>query len=423
MKEDFLHYLWQFKKFDASNLKSTNGDVIYIENLGTLNTNAGPDFFNAKLQIAEQVWAGNVEIHLKSSDWYVHHHELDKAYDAVILHVVWEHDVEVFRKNNSQIPTLELKNYAFSESLVAYKHLFLKTHMWINCENDIHKINDFLISNWLEKLFIERLEQKAAYINTLLESFQNDWEAVFFKLLAKNFGLKVNGDAFLQMANQTPFSIIRKQQNSLKQLEALFFGQSNLLNEDFQEAYPLELQENYKFLTQKFQLQKSTVLLHFFRLRPNNFPTIRLSQLAVLYSLHSALFTKLMEAEEIKEIYKILKVETSPFWKTHFTFGKSSKESRKTLTTSFMDLIIINTIIPMKFAYLKSKGVYDFESIFSIVKQIKPEKNTIIDKFKLLQVSVNSAFETQALLQLKNNYCDKNKCLQCAIGNNILQQK
>ena len=423
MKEDFLHYVWQFKKFDSNKLFTTASEVVVIENLGLLNTNAGPDFFNAKLKIGQQLWAGNIEIHLKSSDWYLHNHEIDKTYDSVILHVVWEHDVEIFRKDNSTLPTLELKNYIDKDAIVGYEKLFSQKQKWINCEDHIKFTNTFLLNNWLEKIYIERLENKCILINELLLSSKNNWEAVFFKLLCKNFGLKVNGEGFFQWSNQTPFHVVRKQQHSVEDLEALFFGQANLLNSNFQDHYPKMLQQKYMFLKQKFNLDSTTAQIHFFRLRPNNFPTLRLSQLAVLYYKHSNLFLKLMQAEQLETIYGIFDIETTDYWKTHYTFEKSSKTSQKKLTRAFIDLLIINTIIPLKFAYQKSKGVESFEHLYEVLRQIQPEKNTLVDGFLNLGIHVKSAFDTQGLIQLKSNYCDKNNCLHCAIGNNILQQK
>ena len=423
MREDFLHYIWQFKKFDISELLTASSEVVEILNSGSLNLNAGPDFFNAKLKIGEQVWAGNVEIHIKSSDWYRHNHETDKAYDSIILHVVWEHDVDVFRKDNTAIPTLELKNYINEEALIAYQKLFSKTEKWINCEADIKFTDQFLIDNWLEKLYIERLENKSVLINELLNASNNDWEEVFFKLLSKNFGLKVNGEAFFQWANQTPFHIVRKQQQSLEHLEALFFGQANLLDSAYQDHYPKQLQQNYIFLKQKYNLNSTTAQIQFFRLRPNNFPTVRLSQFAGLYYKYSGLFAKLMAVDRLDEIYDIFNIEASPYWKTHFSFDKSSAASAKRLTKEFIDLIIVNTIIPVRFAYLKSQDVENFEPLLLFLKELKPEKNKILSGFSTLGVKAKSALESQSLLQLKNNYCDKNKCLQCAIGNNILLQK
>jgi hypothetical protein len=421
MQEDFLHYLWKHKKFDVSNIKTTDDEIIHLQSVGQHNLNAGPDFFNAQLKIDNQFWAGNVEVHIKSSDWFLHNHELDKAYDNVILHVVWEHDTDVFRKNNSKIPTLELKTYVSKFALKNYEKLFSKSNKWINCEHDFSSVNDFEISNWLERLYFERLEQKAEHINELLITSKNDWEAVSFKMLSKNFGLKVNGEAFLSLANSVDFSIIRKTQTNKTDLEALLFGQSGLLEQDVQEPYYLELVKEYEFLKQKFSLSNTNVTpVQFFRLRPPNFPTIRLSQLATLYHKHQNLFSKIIEINTLAGFYDLFSVATSPFWESHYTFGKSSKSSKKVLTKTFIDLLLINTIIPLKFSHAKFKGVNIDDSLISLIESIPSEKNSIIEKFNSLKVVSVSALQSQGLLQLKNEYCNKNKCLQCAIGSSLL---
>src|SRR5690606_38844315 len=243
-----------------------------------------PDFFNAQLRIGNQLWAGNVEIHIKSSDWFVHHHEMDNAYDSVILHVVYEHDTEIFRQDNTVIPTLELKNYISPELLGHYQKLISNKSKWINCENDLASVSEFTIQNWLERLYIERLERKSEAVENLIKSSKNDWEAILYKMLAKNFGLKVNGEAFLSLANSIDFSIIRKSQSNQTSLEAVLFGQAKLLEQHVEESYYLELMKEYQFLKQKFSLTNENVeTIQFFRLRPPNFPTIRLSQLAFLY--------------------------------------------------------------------------------------------------------------------------------------------
>jgi len=307
MQEDFLHYIWKYKKFNLNQLSTTQGEAIIIKNNGTHNLNSGPDFFNAKLSIGEQLWAGNVEIHINSSDWYVHNHENDTNYDNVILHVVWEHDTDVYRKDNTKIQTLELKQNISKEVLLNYEKLFSKKQSWINCENDFVAVDDFIIQNWLERLYFGRLERKASDIGLLLTKSNNSWEEVLFNMLAKNFGLKVNGDAFLSLANSFDFSVLRKQQSKLLSLEALLFGQAGLLKNDAQEHYLEELQKEYKFLKTKFQLTDIGVLpIQFFRLRPSNFPTIRLSQLANLYNAPINLFSKIMEAKTTEEIYTTL---------------------------------------------------------------------------------------------------------------------
>ena len=420
MQEDLLHYIWKHKAFNTSQLKTTKGEAISINLLGQHNHNSGPDFFNSQLSIDSQFWAGNVEIHIKSSDWYVHNHETDKAYDNVILHIVWEHDTEIFRKDNSEIPTLELKHYVDKNLLDNYQKL-MQSKSWINCESYFPEIDIFLLNNWLELLFIERLEQKSEAIRDLLEASNNDWEAVLFKMLLKNFGLKVNGESFLSLANSLDFSVLRKLQNDVLDLEALLFGQANLLDTDTEEIYFLDLKERYKFLKQKFKLNNQGVLpVHFFRLRPSNFPSIRLSQFANLYSTEQNLFSIVIDLKTKEDYYKFFKKGVTDFWDTHYTFSKTSKKSKKLLTKSFIDLVIINTIIPLKFSYAKSQGKSIEEDLFQLIRQIKIEENSIVSNFKDLTKIENTALNSQAFLQLKLQYCDKNKCLQCAVGNSLI---
>lgn len=421
MQEDFLHYIWKYKKIDTLKLQTAKGEKITISNVGIHNLNSGPDFFNAQIIIGEQLWAGNVEIHIKSSDWYVHNHENDKNYDNVILHVVWEHDIEIYRKDKTIIPTLELKSYVSKEVLLSYDRLFSKSQKWINCEHDFATVDHFIIQNWLERLYFERLERKANNIESLVKKSSNSWEEALFKMLTRNFGLKVNGDAFLSLANSFDFSVLLKQQSKQQSLEALLFGQAGLLESDVQEYYLKELQEEYEFLKTKFQLTNIGVLpIQFFRLRPSNFPTIRLSQLANLYYNHINLFSKIIEAKTSEDIYAIFNVETTIFWETHYTFGKTSKRSAKKLTKSFIDLLIINTIVPLKFSFAKYQGKAENDVILSIIQRLPSEKNSIVNKFNTLMEVSTSAFHSQALLQLKNEYCSENKCLQCAIGSSLI---
>jgi len=421
MQEDFLHYIWKHKKFDSLNLKSVDGELITITSFGQHNLNSGPDFFNAQLHIDNQLWAGNVEIHIKSSDWFAHNHEIDKAYDNVILHVVWEHDTEVFRKDNTQIPTLELKPLVNQDTLQNYQKLFSKSQKWINCENDFAEVDGFILHSWLERLYFERLERKSIEIEFLLNKSSNNWEAVLFQLLAKNFGLKINGEAFLSLANSFDFSVIRKAQSNLLSLEALFFGQFGLLENDIQEPYFLELKKEYSFLSNKFKLSQQGVLpLQFFRLRPPNFPTIRLSQLANLFHVQNNLFSQIIDTHDLEALYEIFSISTSQFWETHYTFGKASKKSIKKTSKAFIDLLLINTIIPLKFSYAKQQGKDINENLVMIMQQLKSEKNSIIERFNSLKNVSTSALQSQALLQLKNEYCDKNKCLQCAVGNALI---
>lgn len=421
MKEDYLHHLWQHKKFAVTDLKTTTGESIQILNSGQYLQLAGPDFFNAQIIIGQQKWAGNVEIHLKSSDWYVHNHEKDSNYDSVILHVVWEHDTPIFRKNNTEIPTLELKNYVQLSDLNKYQSLITQKN-WIYCENDLHSVTDFIFKNWEERLYFERLERKSNEILQLLEASNNDWEAVLFCLLAKNFGLNTNGALFLKMAKSIPFSVIRKESFAVENIEALFFGQANMLASDFQDSYVIELQKEFDYLGYKHNIQKSIFdKVEFFKHRPDNFPTIRLAQLAALYHKEQNLFSKVMSVTSIEQIYDLFKLEISNYWETHYNFDKKSVQKKKKMTTSFIDLILINTIIPVRFAYEQSLNKEISQEIIDLAMAISPEKNIIIDKFKEIGIISKSAFQTQALLQLKKDYCEQKKCLQCAVGIHLLK--
>lgn len=421
MQEDFLHYVWKYLKFDVLRATTVQHDGLDIISVGQHNTNSGPDFFNAQIKIGEQLWAGNVELHVKSSEWFVHNHEQDKAYDNVILHVVWEHDTEIFRKDNTCIATLELKSFVDNALFENYKRLLLSSNKWINCDQDFAQVDGFVIDHWLERLYFERLERKSETILSLLQTSKNDWESVLFQLLAKNFGLKVNGDSFFSLAQSFPYSIVRKVQSNMDQLEALLFGQAGLLDDDIQEPYFLKLARDYQFLKQKFQLDNSHVVpMKFFRLRPPNFPTIRLSQLASLYYIHQNLFSKIIETVTVKDFYLLFSVSTSSYWETHYSFSSTSKKTKKILTKSFIDLLLINTIIPIKFSYAKYLGKDIDDEIVSLIQSMSSEKNSIVEKFDSLKPISKSALQSQALLQLKNNYCDKNKCLHCAIGNTLL---
>jgi hypothetical protein len=422
MKEDFLHYLWKFKKFDALNLKTSNEEEITIINVGQYLELAGPDFFNAQITIGDQKWAGNVEIHLKSSDWYVHHHERDSAYENVILHVVWEHDTEIFRRNNTEIPVLELKKYVEKETVENYQSL-ISPKSWIFCEKQLIDVDEFTLKNWQERLFFERLERKSKPIFDLLEQTNQDWEAVLFCLLAKNFGLNTNGEIFIKIAQSIPFSIIRKESFEVENLEALLFGTSGLLDSEKEDNYFKDLKFRYYYLLHKYQIEKNSVEpVQFFKHRPDNFPTIRLSQLANLYHSQQNLFSKICTLNSLKHIYEVFQVSTSEYWLNHYQFDKESPKKKKPLSKSFIDLIVINTIIPLQFAYAKSQGKEISEDLISLLNEVSPEKNAIVDKFSFFGLKPKSAFETQSLLQLKNEYCNKSKCLECAVGMELLKK-
>lgn len=421
MKEDFLHFLWQFKKFDLARLYTTQGEKLTIISSGLYLQKAGPDFFNAQIVIGTQKWAGNVEIHRKSSDWYLHSHETDPNYDNVILHVVWEHDTEVFRKDNTELAVLELSKFVSGKMLENYESLMLdKT--WLFCEKQIASVDSFVLDNWKERLFFERLEKKSRLIwNTFSETL-NDWEALLFCLLAKNFGLNNNGETFLKMALSIPFQKIRKESFEVKNLEALFYGRSGLLNNENEDVYFQDLKGRWDYLRNKHLLKRIYVEpVQFFRLRPSNFPTIRLSQLANLYHSKPNLFSEVIESKSLAEFYKIFNVSASDYWNEHYQFDRQSHRKEKKLTNTFIDLLLINTVVPLKFAYAAYVGNDISEEVVQLLSEIPAEKNIIIDKFRDFGIVVNNAYETQALLQLKNEYCNKKRCLECGIGLELMK--
>jgi len=423
MREELLHFIWKTSKLQDGALQTISNEPLYILHPGTQNTSSGPDFFDARIEINGQLWAGNVEMHLKSSDWYAHNHETDPKYDNVILHVVWEDDIAVFRKDKSQIPTLELQDKVSKTLLTSYRNLLENSKKkFINCEKSISSTSDFLMDSWLERMYIERLEQKSDVIFTLLQECNNDWEHVLFTLLLKNFGTKVNGPSFNSISKVLEFSIVRKARQDTLVFESILLGLCGLLeSHDIQDSYYLSLQKEFGFQRKKFGLQRLGVQQpEFFGLRPNNFPTIRLSQLANLYHREANLFSRLLEATSIKDFYMLFLTEPSDYWKYHYTFGKPSKKSEKKLTKAFMDLLIINTVLPLKFAYAKKRNNKVDEQLIQFLSSLKAEKNSVIKHFKDLGVSIDSAFKSQAILQLYTNYCSKNKCLKCNIGAQLL---
>lgn len=421
MKEDFLHHVWQHKKFAVTQLQTTTGESIQILHSGQYLQLAGPDFFNAQIIIGNQKWAGNIEIHLKSSDWYLHNHEKDANYDSVILHVVWEHDTPIFRRDNLEIPTLELRNYVALTDVHKYQSLITQKS-WIYCENDIKKVDDFIFKNWQERLYFDRLERKSEEIKQLLKESNNDWEAVLFCLLAKNFGLNTNGALFLNMAKSIPFSVIRKESFAIENLETLFFGQANMLESSFQDCYPNKLQNDYNYLCHKYTIFKSVFdKVEFFKHRPDNFPTIRLAQLAALYHKEHNLFSKIVNVSSISEIYTLFQIEVSDYWETHYNFDKKSVAKKKKMSHAFIDLIVMNTILPIRFAFEQSLHKEYSQEILELITALPPEKNIIIDKFASIGILAENAFQSQSLLQLKKEYCDAKKCLQCAVGAFLLK--
>lgn len=422
MKEDFLTHLWQFQKFNTKELFTTCGSPLQILSPGESNYNSGPDFFNASIAIGEQLWAGNVEVHVKSSMWYKHSHQLDANYDSVILHVVWQHDTEVYRSDNTVIPTLELKHVVIPEALINYRNLLSGDHKWIPCESDLKNIPTGIKLRWLNQLYIERLRKQSDNIKRELKKLKMNWETLLFRLLCKNFGMKVNGVSFLSIARSIDFTVIKKSRTVNNSLEAILLGQAGLLEGDSISDYFIQLQNQYAFMQHKFGLKNDSVIRpKFFRLRPANFPTIRLSQLAELYRLHKNLFSKVITSQSKEELYTIFDITASDYWDSHFNFGSSSVKKKKRLTRKFVDLVIINTIIPLQFCYGKYYNQGLLHSSRQLLVSVSKEDNSIVRNFSELGLYVSNAEESQALIRLNNHYCKMRRCMDCSIGNYLIK--
>jgi len=424
VREDFLHYIWRFKQFDFLNLYTTHGQEINIEFVGNYNTGEGPDFLEAKLSIDGTIWVGSVEMHLKASDWIKHKHSENKTYNNVILHVVWNDDVEILDTQNNIIPCLVLSTKVDLRLLNKYQKL-LNSQLWIPCQENIKHIQEIKISSWVERLMIDRLEEKTADLATTLTSVGHHWEQLLFILLAKNLGLKPNASQLEQTARSINVDVLFKHSHDRDQLEALLFGQSGLVNTSQKDNYPRALLKEYDFLSNKYSLKKPDFInWKLLRLRPSNFPTLRVSQLAAIYASNNLMFDKLLNGtlQEIKEIFN--NIHASTYWDKHYLFDKEvEKHKKKTLGKSRINIILINAVIPIIFLYGKLRGEHKYiDKSLSLLESLPSEKNKIISNWNSLGIKSNSAFDSQALIHLKTRFCAKQKCLQCAIGNDIMKQ-
>lgn len=420
MREELLAYLWKTQKFNRSNLKTTSGETLVVVKTGQENAYAGPDFFNAHIQINDTLWVGNVELHVRASDWFSHRHQSDKNYDNVVLHVVWLDDVPVFDISQQPMPTLRLADYAPQNLIEKYTQWLSETNKWILCADEIHRVPKLLRKQFFERLYVERLMEKTALFQSWLALAKNNWEAVFFVALAKGFGLKQNGMAFAQVALSVPWKAILQNTEKVVALEAILMGQAGLLNQPFEQEYFHRIQKTYAYLKHKYNLNPPTEKVNFFRLRPSNFPTVRLAQLAWLLHQKPRLLTRIQEAKTIADWYQVLEAKTSPFWETHYHFNTHSKRRVNRLTKSFKELLLLNTIFPFLFQYYEYIGDKRKTQVLDIVRQLSAEKNVFVTKFKRLGCKVDDALESQACLQLKHSYCEPKRCLQCAFGHKLL---
>lgn len=414
-----LHFIWQYRLFSAFGMKTTDGEDVEVINVGLKNNDAGPDFFNAKIKIAGTVWAGNVEIHVRASDWDKHLHAADQSYDSIVLHVVADPDKEIYRSNGEKIPCLKL---VFPEETVLRYDELLSNSLRIPCAEKLSNIPEIVINGWKNNLLIERLQLKTGYLQELLLANETHWEEVFYVSLARSMGFSVNGQAFEMLAKSIPLSVVAKHKHSLFELEALFFGQSGLLNDDTADDYEARLGAEYRFLKAKYGLKPlEGSLWKFLRLRPENFPTVRIAQFCSIVHHSSKLFSKITEHPEEEYIGKMFHVLPSEYWLTHYRFGEKSDEKQKAPGKQSVQSLIINTVVPLLFLYgsktgrevLKQKAV-------EILEKLPAEKNALVNEWKSLGLTIETAYDSQAFIHLKKNYCEQKKCIQCRIGHKVL---
>lgn len=420
--EQLLHYVWKHKIFPLKELKTTDGSLIEVIDTGLHNNDSGPDFFNAKIKINGTLWIGNIEIHNRASDWYLHGHDKDKAYDSVILHIVTEADCEVYRVDKELIPQVRL---TCPEYIIRNFETLVQADRFPPCYRIVKTLPSLMIHSWMSALQTERFSAKADVIMERLQKNGGDWEDAFFVTLARNFGFGLNGDAFELWAGMIPLRAVDKHRDNLFQIEAVFFGQAGLLEEEIEDEYYRKLQKEFSYMKHKFGLGvMDTSLWRFLRLRPGNFPHVRIAQLAFLYYQERSLFSRVMEAESVKQVKTLLRSRTSDYWETHYQFYNSSPRRTKSLSDSSLNLIVINTVVPFLYAYGRYKGNEALcERAECFLTELKSENNYVTRMWNEIGLKVNNAADSQALLQLKKEYCDKKKCLYCRIGFEFLKSR
>ncbi len=421
MTEDFLHYLWKYRLIGHSHVL-TSGEVLTVLDPGQHNTDSGPDFFYARLRIGQTTWAGNVEIHLRSSDWQRHGHGTDAAYDSVILHVVYQADSIITRRDGHPLAMLELSG-KIDPGLFDTFHQLMLNKNWVPCAHLIHEVDRLTLHNWLDRMVAERYERRSEEITRSLTVNNHDWNETFYQFLARSFGFNTNALPFQVLARITPLAVLRRHRGNLFQVEALLFGQSGLLTLPFRTTYFRALKNEYAFLNVKYNLvPMDPHLWKFLRMRPLNFPTVRIAQFAGLMNSSSALFTTLVETDSLEALKGILAARASEFWDGHYSFNSRSPRRAKALGSHAVQLVIINTLVPFLYLYGKMKDRRDFlVRALNFLDQLPAERNAILKGWQSLGIGVRSAYASQALIELKNRYCRRKRCLECAIGNAILR--
>ncbi len=420
MIEEFLHYIWKFRLLDPE-METSAGEAVSVIHPGEHNHDSGPDFMNARIRIGGTTWAGNVVIHVQASDWYRHGHQEDRSYDNVILHVVLNNDLNDMEKERMRIPLMEIRE-KFPLSIYERYEYFLNNHSWIPCQNLIRNLDPFRFGEWAPALVTERLEEKNDRFRKCLEACRFDWDEAFYRQLARAFGFRINSFGFEMLSTSLSFRILLRHRENLFQVESLLFGQAGMLDQKFSGEYPKLLSQEYHFLRQKYSLTPiNPTVWKFLRLRPPNFPTLRIAQLAMLIHRHGKLLDRFLQAGEMAEMLEVLTVPASEYWNEHFVFDKESAHRHKIMGLSSVHLLILNLVIPFLFYYGEEKGIEAYkEKGLKQLEELPGEINSDIVRFKELGMPTGQALETQALMQLKTRYCYKKRCLDCRIGKILL---
>jgi hypothetical protein len=418
MNEALLQFIWQYSIYDGAALRSAEGEPVTVIHPGQRNTNAGPDFLNARIKIGKTILAGHIELHVHTSDWLKHEHQHDDAYKNLILHVVYNNDLPAI--NN--IPLLELATHIPKHIEAKYSGL-INTRRTVPCAGMLGTVKDITRESWMSRLLVERWESKLADWEELQKKQVDDWQNLLYWRMAANFGFKVNATPFRMLAQSLDINILAKHRENLLQIEALLFGQAGMLERDFEDAYPNSLKEEYTYLRKKYKLEPiATHLWKFLRMRPANFPTVRIAQFAALVHRSVHLFSQVIELYTVKELSPLLEVTASEYWDTHFLFDEESPYKLKHLGKSSVQNIIINTIAPVQFLFArKHGGDGQQEKALQLLEALPAEKNHIIDDWQNCGWSAANAAQSQALIQLRNNYCNSRQCLSCVIGLNIIR--
>ena len=429
--EEFLHFVWQFQYYEKADLKTTDGQSVVVTHTGFWNTDAGPDFKEARVHIGSIEWHGHIEIHLKSSDWYNHKHQMDAAYENVVLHVVWENDKEVHRKDRTPLPQLELKNRISLELLAKYQDL-IQQRVEVPCQTYRQLIEALKAQSMVDRVVVERLQRKVKEIRIMLERLNGDWDATAVHLLTRYFGFKKNEDAFRQLSHRVSYKVLQKLAHKKVDTEAYFLGVAGFLKSPGNDEYARELAERFRYISHKYRLPPSGITetsWKFLRMRPANFPTLRLAQLAAILHESPRIFAAFLAAEGVKDLKELLTVEVSLYWQNHYKFGEQSGDGASVgrhpgIGTGSQEILLINCIVPLLFAYGREHSNPDLEEkALSLLHELKFESNSITDKLKFLPVKMATAYESQASIELYHFYCMPRKCLNCQIGIDLIKQK